>query len=98
MRHSECWWSCRKEDEEVCEKNLIYKDLSGDGIAYAARENHPNILHIMDEAIQEGTPVRDWMLILSLSTQNAALQKRIWGSNRSSLSWLKKSRNGVSPL
>lgn len=63
-RFRKAYWPCRNEDEEVCEKNLIYKDLSGDGIAYAARENHPKILHMMDEAIQEGTPGLDADLVV----------------------------------
>ena len=63
-RFRKAYWPCRKEDSEICENNLIYRDLRNDGIPYAARENHSKILRLVDEAIQEGTPGLDVDLVI----------------------------------
>ena len=75
-RFRKAYWPCRKEDAAVCESNLVYKDLTGDGIAYAARENHPKILRMLDEVLQEGTPGLDIDLVI-IDTKRGFTKKNV---------------------
>ena len=75
-RFRKAYWPSRQSDANVCEKNLIYRNLRDDGIPYAARENHPKILRMVDEAIQEGTPGLDVDLVI-IDTKRGFTKKNI---------------------
>lgn len=75
-RFRKAFWPYRKEGAEVCDSNLVYHDLRGSNKIYAQRENHPEILKLVDDAIHAGTDGMNVDLVI-IDTKRGFTKKNI---------------------